>query len=312
MAHLTEVRWHGRGGQGAKTASYILAVAASEAGWQVQAGSTFISDWQIQQGLFQQLTWRVPGLPPGTTVLANELRIHPTDNSLTAPLNWIYAPGNPGAHLPYLLNWPTIRLGTEALPALEKGQPVTIDYLVSGFSGSTDQAIAIYYNPPACLRLLTVQDGNDPTLPGLSKSMAVLSNPSLVLNQGASAKLMAGIFPQPQPGTWCEAYEKADLAVQQANWDAFAQVAAGAGDMLKRMLSPNELFPFIEGYAHLGNWLRAAEISKAAAPASDSDFKDQVCAILARTQKSTPASPLKTSTLTDLNGRLNCGFDPQS
>jgi len=37
MASLTEVRWHGRGGQGAKTASYILAVAAAEQGHQVQA-----------------------------------------------------------------------------------------------------------------------------------------------------------------------------------------------------------------------------------------------------------------------------------
>jgi len=37
MAALTEVRWHGRGGQGAKTASYILAVAAAEQGHQVQA-----------------------------------------------------------------------------------------------------------------------------------------------------------------------------------------------------------------------------------------------------------------------------------
>jgi len=37
MATMTEVRWHGRGGQGAKTAGYILAVAAAEQGWQVQA-----------------------------------------------------------------------------------------------------------------------------------------------------------------------------------------------------------------------------------------------------------------------------------
>ena len=37
MARLTEVRWHGRGGQGAKTASYILAIAAAEQGWNVQA-----------------------------------------------------------------------------------------------------------------------------------------------------------------------------------------------------------------------------------------------------------------------------------
>jgi pyruvate ferredoxin oxidoreductase gamma subunit len=37
MAQLIEVRWHGRGGQGAKTAGYILAVAAAEQGKQVQA-----------------------------------------------------------------------------------------------------------------------------------------------------------------------------------------------------------------------------------------------------------------------------------
>jgi len=37
MAKLTEVRWHGRGGQGAKTASYVLAIASAEQGWNIQA-----------------------------------------------------------------------------------------------------------------------------------------------------------------------------------------------------------------------------------------------------------------------------------
>lgn len=37
MPEMKEVRWHGRGGQGAKTASYILAVGAAEEGWNVQA-----------------------------------------------------------------------------------------------------------------------------------------------------------------------------------------------------------------------------------------------------------------------------------
>src|SRR6056297_3109485 len=37
MAQLTEVRFHGRGGQGAKTAGYILAVAAAEEGWNINA-----------------------------------------------------------------------------------------------------------------------------------------------------------------------------------------------------------------------------------------------------------------------------------
>jgi len=37
MAKLTEVRWHGRGGQGAKNAGYILAIACAEAGHNIQA-----------------------------------------------------------------------------------------------------------------------------------------------------------------------------------------------------------------------------------------------------------------------------------
>ncbi len=37
MPQLTEVRWHGRGGQGAKTAGYVLAEAAAAEGWQIQA-----------------------------------------------------------------------------------------------------------------------------------------------------------------------------------------------------------------------------------------------------------------------------------
>ncbi len=37
MAELTEIRFHGRGGQGAKTAGYILAVAAAEEGWNINA-----------------------------------------------------------------------------------------------------------------------------------------------------------------------------------------------------------------------------------------------------------------------------------
>ncbi len=36
MGKLTEIRWHGRGGQGAKTASQLLAEAASAAGMYVQ------------------------------------------------------------------------------------------------------------------------------------------------------------------------------------------------------------------------------------------------------------------------------------
>ncbi len=253
----------------------VLAVLITlGAGWQAQVASKYIDDWAQQVDFFQQLTWRVPGLAPGTLVLANEMPIHPTDNSLTAPLNWIYAPGNPGANLPYLMVYPTIRMGTETLPALAKGQPASKDYLVSAFSGSTDQAIAVYYSPPACLRFLYVADGNDPTLPVLSKSMAVLSSPTWVID--GAARPVPGIFPPASQGTWCEVYEKADLARQRGQWDEVGRLAAQAGDLAKRALAPTELFPFIEGYTHLGQWPQSVALSRAALSA-DPRMQGPVC-----------------------------------
>ncbi len=288
----------------------LLAAAVTlAAGGQVEAGSTYVRDWQVQQGLFQQLTWRVPGLPAGTVVFSNELAIHPTDNSLTAPLNWIYAPGDPGESLPYLMNWPTIRLGSEALPALAKGEPIRKDYLVSVFTGSTDQAISIYYNPPACLRLLDPADASDPTLPDLSKEMAALSIPALI-NSGGSARPLPNILPAARPGTWCESYEKASLADQFGEWEQIYQIAAQAGDLVKQAISPTELFPFIEGLGHMSQWSEVDHLSRAAAPTADSKLKQPVCSILGRLAASAPDAPAKSTVLNGLNQLLNCGIAP--
>jgi hypothetical protein len=296
--------WHGL------KAGILAILVTMGVGWQVQAATSYVNDWQMQEGFFQQITWRVPGLKPGTIILANEMPIHPTDNSLTAPINWIYAPGNPGPNLPYLMVYPTIRLGSQTLPALEKGQPVTKDYLVATFRGNTDQAIAVYYNPPACLRLLTIPDGNDPWLPRLSKSMAVLSDPGLILDQGPDgpAQLMAGIFPAARSGTWCEYYEKADLAAQRGDWAEVGRLASLAGDLTKQANSPVELYPFIEGYAHLGAWDKVNQLSRFVAPKPDSDLAGRVCQLLSRIQSSTPDNNTKVTTLKGLDQDLECNL----
>jgi hypothetical protein len=291
--------------------SVVLAVVVTLAvSWQVENASSYVQDWKFQRGFFLQLTWRVPGLVPGTTILANELPVHPTDNSLTAPLNWIYGPGDAGGSLPYLLNWPTIRLGTETLPALAAGQPIRKDYLVSVFTGSTDRAIAVYFQPPECLRLLDWYDGNNPGLPELSRSMAPLSNPALVTSQTSygPAQLIPGIFSSAQPVTWCEYYEKADLARQRSDWSAVAQIASQAGDLVQKANTPVELFPFIESFAHLGNWDKVAELSKAAVSDSNGKYKDLVCTFLAKVQNAMPSTPSKATGLTSLNQLTGCSL----
>jgi hypothetical protein len=240
--------WHGL------KAGILAILVTMGVGWQVQAATSYVNDWQMQEGFFQQITWR--------------------------------------------------------LPALEKGQPVTKDYLVATFRGNTDQTIAVYYNPPACLRLLTIPDGNDPWLPRLSKSMAVLSDPGLIQDQGPDgpAQLMAGIFPAARSGTWCEYYEKADLAAQRGDWAEVGRLASLAGDLTKQANSPVELYPFIEGYAHLGAWDKVNQLSRFVAPKPDSDLAGRVCQLLSRIQSSTPDNNTKVTTLKGLDQDLECNL----
>jgi hypothetical protein len=62
------------------------------AGRQFLWSTDYLRDWQAQKNLFWQMTWRAPGLKPDTLVLMNEELSFYADNSLSAPLNWIYAP----------------------------------------------------------------------------------------------------------------------------------------------------------------------------------------------------------------------------
>ncbi len=84
--------------------SVFLAFAV---GYQYRSAVVYMRDWVVMQRMFWQLSWRMPGIQPGTTLLSNELPMrHYSDNSLTAPLNWIYAPENTAPELRYALFYP--------------------------------------------------------------------------------------------------------------------------------------------------------------------------------------------------------------
>ena len=278
----------------------LAGLVALGVGWQIQVGASFMRDWQVEQTFFQELPWRAPALQPGTAVIVNALRIRPTDNSLSAALNWIYAPGDPHQALQYQLIYPTLRLGSDALPALEKGQALFKDYLVGLFQGSTDRAIALYYSPDACLRLLTPADAADPGLPDAVLKTAALSDPGLVHLPGkdrGQQALIPGILPAtPDGASWCQTYEQAALAAQYDSWQKAAALGDSAGDLASLAQTPSELFPFIEAYAHAGNWDKATRLSLQVLK-TDSAFQPQVCQIWGRVEKSLPSTQPLTSVI---------------
>jgi hypothetical protein len=84
--------------------------------------------------------------------MVNELPVtYFSDNSLTAPLNWFWAPNNTTQDMAYLLTYPSQRLG-KSLISLAPGTPIAVDYLATKFNGNTSQTVTVNYEPPACLR----------------------------------------------------------------------------------------------------------------------------------------------------------------
>lgn len=285
----------------------ISLVVALAVGVQYRAAASYQQDWSYQQEFLRQLTWRVPGLEPNTALLTTELpNSYSTDNSLTAPLNWIYAPQLDGNALPYLLLYLDLRRES-TIPSLAPGLPIHARYGDMTFSGSTDRTLLVYYAPPACLRVFNPQyEANYPRLNDWLTEAMPLSNLDLIQAAPATpAGLPGEVFDLEYETSWCYYFQKADLARQVGDWQKVAEI----GDIAFRLDdSPNhasERVPFIQGYAYTGNWERAVnltsetiEINKFMGPMLCDTWRDFLL-------NATPG-PAKDAAMQSVQATLNC------
>ncbi|MFZ5912575.1 MAG: hypothetical protein ACOYYU_21460 [Chloroflexota bacterium] len=263
------------------------------AGRQFLWSNEFRRDWNAQKNLFWQMTWRAPGLAPGTIVLMNEELSYYADNSLGAVLNWAYAPDNHTDRVDYALFYPTNRLDG-ALVDLEPGLPVSYDYLAGQFSGNTSQVVAFYYAPPGCLRLLDPEiDPYNRLLPAesLMREAASLSTTEPVL--GEPLARMPGIYGLEPAHGWCYYFEQADLARQALDWEQVAALGDQAFALNDYPNDPLERFVFIEGYAHTGDWEKALKLSQDSYNVSKNVVGPLLCRLWERIEGTTTASPQK-------------------
>ena len=287
--------------------SMVLAlIIGMAAGRQFLWSTDYLRDWQAQKNLFWQMTWRAPGLKPDTLVLMNEELSFYADNSISAPLNWIYSPNHKGGKIDYVLLSPTNRLNS-SLPALKLNIPIHYDYLAGTFDGNTSQALAFYYDPPACLRLL------DPNLDAqnrfileesLMRQASTLSNSDMILREPSA--VMPKIYgPEPQHG-WCYYFEQAELARQFDDWGEVVKLGNQAFKLEDFPNNPVERFVFIEGYAHMGNWKRAVELSKVSYKVSKDYVGPLLCVLWQRIETETTGGLERTAALNEIQSLLVC------
>lgn len=284
----------------------VTLLVALAAGRQILIGDVFRRDWVTQKNLFWQMLWRAPGIKPNTLVLMNEELSYYADNSIGAPLNWIYSSNNIENGIEYMLFYPTNRLG-KSLDSLEPDIPVHYSYIAGDFNGNTSDVLAFYYDPPACLRLLDADlDAENRFIldESLMREASALSNPDRILHE-PSAVMPAIYSPEPEHG-WCYYFEQAELARQFGDWEEVAKLGNKAFKLDDSPNNPVERFVFIEGYAHAGDWVRAVELSKTSYRVSKDYVGPLLCKLWKRIEAETVESPEKSDALNQIQDMAMC------
>ncbi len=237
-------------------------------GQQFFNANIFRRDWQRQQDIYWQLTWRIPALQPDTAVLTDFIPIdYETDLSFTAPLNWIYAPDVKPPDLPYAMIYVNKRLGGAALSDLKPDTTIQLPYRTLTFHGNTSQSIAIYAPQDGCLRVFDPAFNDAETyskFPASLNTLIPFSNPSRIIANAQELSLSNPPFSKEPAHSWCYFYEKAELARQTRDWNQIAQLGNQAKQQGLSSQDPFEWLPFIEAYARTGDLNSAKQLTQKA------------------------------------------------
>ena len=283
----------------------LVLVVALAGAYQLRMGIQFQRDWEQQTRFFWQMVWRIPALQEDTILFAHELPLgFFSDNSLTGGLNWIYAqPDRQDNTIPYVLYYPTVRVGL-AVKALEPDEPVNQDLLVGDFYGNTSQSLALFYQPPACLRVLDPEIEPDNWMVPLQVRETIHLTDWAVILPDPQQTPPSIYGSEPQHG-WCYYFQKADLARQLGDWAEVQRLGDIAFQLDDQPNDPAERFPFIEAYAHLGLWVQALEQNRLSAEVSPV-IHPALCRLWDRIERETIDSDEKTSTIPHALEPLQC------
>ena len=274
-------------------------------GEQFQTNAIYRRDWSTQRAFFWQMSWRIPALQPGTTILSNDLPLTVfSDNSLSGPLNWIYSP--PG-RMDTILYFASVRTQEgRALDAkLQPGMAFEQNYLATVFRGNTSQMVVVNFAPPGCFRVLDPEiDPLNKLLPPDLRDAAFLSNPDAILTDNPAQ--LPDFYAPEIPRNWCYYFSQAELARQQADWRAVAEFYQQALALGDRPNDPAENFVFIEGLAHLGRTEKALSLTRETYRVSKDYLRPPLCALWARIERETAPGPERDEMVASAREMLVC------
>ncbi len=229
-----------------------------------------------------QVSWRIPALRPGTTLVIQypSGNIGDDGNGVTEAPNMIYFP-QPSSQLPVHYNVSALTLSNANLQDILIGK-LTKEVVYRSHSLNLDYGNILVLSQPTPSSCVHVIDGRRPLIstfdPGNVMLVASSSNIENVIADAEPFVPQEFAFGGEPEHNWCYFYEKAELALQLENWEEVASLGEEAIRLELHPEDPSEWLPFLYGYAITGNETRV----KQTAPKINADrsLRLQACDML--------------------------------
>jgi hypothetical protein len=247
--------------------------------------SDILHEEKVIGNFWQQMVWRAPGIKAGTTLAVNYPSINFAEDvdAVSGPANFLYFPAQ-----------------TDKIPAtypligLPQMDYTTKDVITGGdkpYGYRTHQGTINYNNllvisqptESSCVHVINQQwpryTDQDPDQILVIGQYSKIDN---VVTGGSAPQPAESIFgPEPAKG-WCYFYQKAELALQNKDWEQIVKLGKEVESQGLHPTDRIEWAPFLQAYAHLGN----DQAFKAAALKIDGFPFDrlQICSTLTKMQ----------------------------
>ena len=270
-------------------ALYAVIAAASLAHYGISINA--VTEEVALQKFWWQVSWRIPMLQPGTTLVIQYPLSGMGDDGygVMEAANVIYFP-KPTGQIPVHYPVAGLTLNSEMLSDILNGE----QYKQTQYRSHTidfDYGNLLIISQPTLTSCVHVIDGNQPLISTYDPVNVTLAAPSSkIKNVIADASPVLPpeyIFGREPEHSWCYYFQKADLASQLGNWDD--AVALGE-EAIRLELSPedrSEWLPFLKAYAITGNAGRLTQMAKRVI--GDRPLRQQACDMLTDIQE--PLTP---------------------
>lgn len=262
-------------------------------------GLAYARDFEAVKNFWWQVSWRVPQMEQGTTLVANYPALVEEDYFIWGPANLIYHPQS--AHEDYVQ--PTIYaalLNEETIASVQSKQPQDFSNRrgIRTYKNYRNILILSQPTPSSCVQVI---DGMQVELSSAEdervKAIALFSEVEHILTSEPFHTPPSVPFGAEPSHDWCYFYQKAALARQMGNWQEAARLGDEALALGFSAGDEIEWMPFLQAYAMLDDSARVGEL----VPLLTSDLiaTHQAC-------QSLTALPLSAGMMEQVSG-LFCG-----